>query len=80
MLIVFFLSYLMSKHSRIIEAKTMPFSYSGSTEADVSDQSGRCFVVTGANTGLGFEATRVLASRGARVVLACRDEEKAQNP
>jgi NAD(P)-dependent dehydrogenase (short-subunit alcohol dehydrogenase family) len=50
---------------------------SGFTEADVPDQSGKCFVVTGANTGLGFEAARVLAARGARVILACRDEAKA---
>lgn len=50
---------------------------SGFTELDVPDQSGKCFVVTGANTGLGFEATRVLAARGARVILACRDETKA---
>ncbi len=50
---------------------------SGFTAADVPDQSGKCFVVTGANTGLGFEASRVLAARGARIILACRDEAKA---
>jgi NAD(P)-dependent dehydrogenase (short-subunit alcohol dehydrogenase family) len=50
----------------------------GFTEADVPDQSGRCFIVTGANTGLGFETSRVLASRGARVLLACRDRAKAE--
>lgn len=49
----------------------------GFTEADVPDQSGKCFIVTGANTGIGFEITRVLAQRGARVLLACRDEAKA---
>ena len=47
------------------------------TDADVPDQRGKCFVVTGANTGLGFEAAKVLASRGARVLLACRSEAKA---
>jgi len=51
----------------------------GFTAKDVPDQSGRCFMVTGANTGLGFEASKVLAARGARVLLACRDEAKAQN-
>ena len=51
----------------------------GFTDASVPDQSGKCFIVTGANTGLGFEATSVLASRGARVLLACRSEEKAQS-
>ena len=50
----------------------------GFTENDVPDQSGRCFIVTGANTGLGFETSRVLAARGARVLLACRDRAKAE--
>ena len=50
----------------------------GFTEADVPDQSGKCFIVTGANTGIGFEASRVLAARGARVLLACRDKAKAE--
>ena len=49
----------------------------GFTDANVPDQSGRCFMVTGANTGLGFETAQVLASRGARVLLACRNEKKA---
>ncbi len=47
------------------------------TAADVPSQSGKCILVTGANTGLGFEASRVLAARGARVLLGCRDEAKA---
>lgn len=50
----------------------------GFTAADVSDQSGKCFIVTGANTGIGFEVSRVLAARGARVLLACRDRGKAE--
>jgi NAD(P)-dependent dehydrogenase (short-subunit alcohol dehydrogenase family) len=40
------------------------------TEADVPAQRGRTAVITGANTGLGFETARVLATRGAQVVLA----------
>lgn len=51
---------------------------SGFTDADVTDQSGKCFIVTGANTGLGFEAARVLAAKGARVLLACRSKDKAE--
>jgi len=50
---------------------------SGFTAADVPDQSGRTFLVTGANTGLGLEAAKVLAERGGRVLLGCRSEDKA---
>jgi NAD(P)-dependent dehydrogenase (short-subunit alcohol dehydrogenase family) len=49
------------------------------TEASVPDQHGRTILVTGANTGIGFEAARVLAERGARVLLGCRSEEKAED-
>lgn len=51
---------------------------SGFTEADVPDQSGRTMIVTGSNTGIGFEIARVLAQRGARVLLACRSKDKAE--
>src|SRR3989442_2454414 len=51
---------------------------SGFTEANVPDQRGKCFIVTGANTGTGFEISRVLAARGARVLLACRNQARAE--
>lgn len=46
--------------------------------ADTPDQSGRTFVVTGANGGLGEVVTRTLAAKGATVVMACRNTAKAQ--
>ncbi|MET0370104.1 MAG: oxidoreductase [Sphingobium sp.] len=49
------------------------------TAADLPSQKGKCFLVTGANTGLGFEASRHLAGKGARVLLACRNEAKARD-
>ncbi len=48
------------------------------TDADVPSQVGRTFLVTGANTGLGFEAAKVLAGKGARVLLGCRSRPKAE--
>ncbi|MGW4365372.1 oxidoreductase [Nocardia takedensis] len=46
------------------------------TEASVPDCTGRVAVVTGANSGIGFQTARILAARGARVVLMCRDLDK----
>ncbi len=48
------------------------------TEKDVPDQTGRIAIVTGSNTGIGYEAARVLAEKGAIVILACRNAAKGQ--
>lgn len=43
----------------------------------IPEQTGRTVIVTGANTGIGYETARALARKGARVTLACRDMKKA---
>ncbi|HEY2833684.1 MAG TPA: SDR family NAD(P)-dependent oxidoreductase [Sporichthyaceae bacterium] len=48
------------------------------TESHIPDQRGRVAVITGANTGLGFDTARALAAHGATVVLAVRDTEKGK--
>jgi NAD(P)-dependent dehydrogenase (short-subunit alcohol dehydrogenase family) len=45
----------------------------------VPDQSGRTFVVTGANSGIGFEAARKFAGAGGHVVLAVRDPARGED-
>ena len=46
------------------------------TAEDVPDQTGKTYFVTGANTGIGFEAASVLAAKGARVLLGSRSRAK----
>ena len=48
------------------------------TTADIPDQTGRTAVITGANTGLGYETAAALAAKGAHVVLAVRNLDKGR--
>ncbi len=45
---------------------------------NIPDQTGRTAIVTGGNSGIGYESVLALAQKGALVVLACRNQTKAK--
>ena len=49
------------------------------TIEQMPDQRGKIVIVTGANSGIGYEAARALALRGAAVVMACRSLERGES-
>ncbi len=45
--------------------------------AALPDLSGKVALITGANSGLGIETAKAMAAKGARIIMACRNEDKA---
>ena len=49
----------------------------GWTPEQINSLAGKTYVITGANAGAGFEATRTLLSKGAKVVMLNRNADKS---
>lgn len=45
----------------------------------IDDLTHKVFIVTGANSGIGYEAVKAFVSKGAQVVMGCRNQTKAQD-
>jgi NAD(P)-dependent dehydrogenase (short-subunit alcohol dehydrogenase family) len=68
-----------AKPEHAIEVAMSPRPSSKWTARDMPALDGKLAVITGANSGLGLETTRALASRGAKVIMACRSQAKAES-
>ncbi|KAH8824717.1 hypothetical protein DL96DRAFT_1614806 [Flagelloscypha sp. PMI_526] len=72
-------SYEFYLYTRLVQLLSIPFeSFYPAQSPEWKDLSGKTVVVTGSNVGIGLEAARGLGERGATIVLACRNKEKAE--
>ena len=55
-----------------------PFGPEGWTPDGLPSLKGKTYLITGANVGVGFEATKTFVSKGAEVVMLCRNPQKTE--
>lgn len=58
---------------------TNQFGKQGWTPDRIGNLKGKTFVITGTTSGTGFEATKILLSKGAKVVMLNRNAQKAES-
>lgn len=61
-----------------MEQKITDSGFSNWTPETLSDLTGKTFVITGANSGIGFEAARMLGQKGGDIVMLCRSRAKGE--
>ena len=59
--------------------ETNQFGKQGWTPDRIGDLTGKTFLITGSTSGTGFEATRILLSKGAKVVMLNRNASKSDS-
>ena len=58
--------------------KINPSGFSDWKPSQLPDLSGKTYVITGSNSGIGFEAARLLGERSAKIIMACRSINKGE--
>lgn len=65
--------------TKVTMMTTQQFGKNGWTPERIGSLAGKTYVITGANSGAGFEASRLLLSKGAKVVMLNRNPSKSAN-
>ena len=63
---------------RVLGMADNTFGPDGWTPDRLDSQAGKTFLITGGNAGVGFEACRILLSKGASVVMLNRSAERSK--